>query len=48
MAKQALTPEALAKATGTNERYVREWCGNQAAGGYVVYDAVSGTYHLTP
>jgi 2-polyprenyl-3-methyl-5-hydroxy-6-metoxy-1,4-benzoquinol methylase len=48
LAKQALTPAALAQVTGTNERYVREWCGNQAAGGYVVYDPATGSYHLTP
>ena len=28
------TPAELAKATHTTERYVREWLGNQAAGGY--------------
>jgi ubiquinone/menaquinone biosynthesis C-methylase UbiE len=41
-----LTPEALAAATATSERYVREWLDNQAAGGYVTYDAASGTYEL--
>ena len=34
-----VTPAELAKATKTAERYVREWLGNQAAGGYVTYDA---------
>ena len=28
-----LTPAELARRTGTAERYVREWCANQAAGG---------------
>jgi hypothetical protein len=28
-----VTPEELAKTTKTTERYVREWLGNQAAGG---------------
>lgn len=28
-----VTPEALADRTGTAPRYVREWLGNQAAGG---------------
>jgi SAM-dependent methyltransferase len=43
-----LTPAALAGRTGTSERYVREWLGNQAAGGYVTYDAAAGTYTLPP
>lgn len=41
-----LSSSELAKRTGLNERYVREWLGNQAAGGYVSYDAVSGKYTL--
>jgi SAM-dependent methyltransferase len=41
-----LTPAALAARTGTAERYVREWLGNQAAGGYVTYDPADGTYEL--
>ena len=36
------TSAELAKTTGTAERYVREWLGNQGAGGYVQYDADSG------
>jgi SAM-dependent methyltransferase len=43
-----LTPAELAQRTSTNERYVREWLINQAAGGYVVYDPESGRYSLTP
>jgi DNA-binding IclR family transcriptional regulator len=39
-------PAELAQRTGTNERYVREWLGNQAAGGYVEYDAKSRAYFL--
>jgi SAM-dependent methyltransferase len=46
LAKGRLTPAELAQRTGTNERYVREWLGNQAAGGYVDYDAKSGSYLL--
>src|SRR6266480_1500659 len=42
------TPAELAQRTNTNERYVREWLINQAAGGYVEYDAATGRYHLTP
>ena len=37
-----LTPAQLAEKTGTNERYVREWLNNQAAGGYTEYDPASG------
>jgi SAM-dependent methyltransferase len=41
-----LSVAELARRTGTAERYVREWLGNQAAGGYVAYDASSDTYTL--
>jgi SAM-dependent methyltransferase len=44
----AVTPAELAQSTSTNERYVREWLINQAAGGYAEYDAESGRYSLTP
>jgi 2-polyprenyl-3-methyl-5-hydroxy-6-metoxy-1,4-benzoquinol methylase len=37
----------LAKATGTAERYVREWLASQTAGGYVSYDSGKGQYFLT-
>jgi len=40
------TPEELAKRTGTDARYVREWLSNQAAGGYVTY--ADGHFRLTP
>jgi SAM-dependent methyltransferase len=43
-----LTPAELASRTDTAERYVREWLNAQAAGGYVEYDAASGTYTLPP
>jgi SAM-dependent methyltransferase len=33
-----VTPGELAAATGTNERYVREWLSAQAATGYVAYE----------
>jgi 2-polyprenyl-3-methyl-5-hydroxy-6-metoxy-1,4-benzoquinol methylase len=42
----AITSETLAQRTGTSERYVREWLGNQAAGGYVVYEPADSTYEL--
>lgn len=44
----SVTPAELATATSTNERYIREWLINQAAGGYVEYDAASGRYSLSP
>jgi SAM-dependent methyltransferase len=43
-----VTPAQLAKATGTSERYVREWLNAQAAGGYVAYEPKSGTFVLPP
>ncbi len=43
-----LTPSELAERTGTAERYVREWCNQQAAGGYVQYDPDTETYSLAP
>ena len=43
-----LTPGELAARTGTNERYVREWLANQAAGGYVEFDRATGTFVLSP
>src|ERR1700690_3959411 len=41
-----LTSAQLAKKTNTAERYVREWLMNQAAGGYVKYDAAARTFTL--
>jgi SAM-dependent methyltransferase len=43
-----LTPAELAERTDTSERYVREWLNQQAAGGYVEYEADSGRYSLPP
>jgi 2-polyprenyl-3-methyl-5-hydroxy-6-metoxy-1,4-benzoquinol methylase len=40
-------PAQLAYHTGTAERYVREWLCNQAAGGYVTYDSLTGRFYLT-
>jgi SAM-dependent methyltransferase len=48
LATGALTPAELAKRTGTDERYVREWLGNQGAGGYVEFDPTSGEWSLSP
>ena len=46
LAGQRLSPRQLGDKTGTNERYVREWLANQAAGGYVEYDAENDQYYL--
>lgn len=43
-----LTSEEVADRAGAAERYVREWLVNQAAGGYVEYDAATGRYRLPP
>jgi SAM-dependent methyltransferase len=40
----ALTPEELAKKTATHPRMIKEWLAAQAAGGYVTYNPVAGTY----
>ena len=41
-----ITSQELANLTGTSERYIREWLANQAAGGYLTYDASSQRYTL--
>ena len=41
-----LTSAELAERTDVAERSVREWLANQAAGGYVTYDAESDRYTL--
>jgi 2-polyprenyl-3-methyl-5-hydroxy-6-metoxy-1,4-benzoquinol methylase len=43
-----LTPVELARRTGVSERYIREWLNAQAAGDYVEYDSVGGSYTLPP
>jgi 2-polyprenyl-3-methyl-5-hydroxy-6-metoxy-1,4-benzoquinol methylase len=47
LAQGAATPERFAKRTGCHERYLTEWLRNQAAGGYVSYDAATGEFSLT-
>jgi SAM-dependent methyltransferase len=42
----ALTSVEVAERTGVAERSVREWLRNQAAGGYLTYDAESDRYTL--
>jgi 2-polyprenyl-3-methyl-5-hydroxy-6-metoxy-1,4-benzoquinol methylase len=46
LAKGPVSSTELARRTGTNERYVREWLANQAAGGYTEYDRDADTYFL--
>jgi 2-polyprenyl-3-methyl-5-hydroxy-6-metoxy-1,4-benzoquinol methylase len=48
LAAGPLTAGQLAAKAAANERYVREWLANQAAGGYVEYDASNETFFLTP
>jgi SAM-dependent methyltransferase len=43
-----MTSGELAEATGTAERYIREWLANQAAGGYIRYDPETRRYDLPP
>src|SRR4051812_40404175 len=45
---EPVTPAELAERTGTRERYIREWLSQQAASGYVGYDAAGGTFRLLP
>jgi SAM-dependent methyltransferase len=42
-----MSPEELAKATNTNERYVREWLCSQAASQFVEYDAATQKFSMT-
>jgi 2-polyprenyl-3-methyl-5-hydroxy-6-metoxy-1,4-benzoquinol methylase len=41
-----LSSTELARLTGTAERYVREWLANQAAGGFLTYDATTQKFTL--
>src|SRR5919109_1322811 len=43
---EPITSQELANLTATSERYIREWLANQAAGGYLTYDASSQRYTL--
>jgi SAM-dependent methyltransferase len=42
-----ITADELARVTGTDARYVREWLSNQAAGGYVTYEPAGELFSLT-
>src|ERR1051326_6283543 len=41
-----ITSQELANLTSTSERYIREWLANQAASGYLTYDAASQRFIL--
>jgi DNA-binding IclR family transcriptional regulator len=43
-----MTSEQVAERAEIAEHSVREWLRNQAAGGYVAYDADANTYELPP
>ncbi|HEX7007525.1 MAG TPA: class I SAM-dependent methyltransferase [Alphaproteobacteria bacterium] len=45
---QPATSAEIARATGLNERYVREWLGAMVTGGIVEYSPADGTYRLPP
>ncbi|HEX3692733.1 MAG TPA: SAM-dependent methyltransferase, partial [Solirubrobacteraceae bacterium] len=45
---EPVTSQELAERTDCNERYIREWLCQQAASGYVEYDASTGTFRLPP
>ena len=45
---EPVSADELAARSGTDPRYVREWLSNQAAGGYVSYDAEGDAFFLSP
>src|SRR5579875_1912372 len=47
LAAGPMTASALAAATRTDERYVREWLASQSAGRYVNYDAARDEFSLS-
>jgi SAM-dependent methyltransferase len=47
LAQGPVTSAELARKTGTDERYIREWLGSQAAGGYVTYDGSKNLFSLS-
>ena len=44
----SITSNILATKTALAERYVKEWLAAQAASGYVEYNAVEDSFHMTP
>jgi 2-polyprenyl-3-methyl-5-hydroxy-6-metoxy-1,4-benzoquinol methylase len=47
-AQGPMTAAELATRTSTAERYVREWAAQQAAAGYINYDAASSKFSMSP
>src|SRR5690349_6008724 len=47
LAAESLTSQELAAKTDTNERYIREWLGNQGAAGYVEFDPDTGKWSMS-
>jgi SAM-dependent methyltransferase len=47
LAAGPMSSAELAAKTQTDERYVREWLGSQAAGGYVTYDATTNKFSMS-
>ena len=45
---EPVTSSGLAKRTGLNERYIREWLSAQAASGYVDYHSEKNAFSLSP
>jgi hypothetical protein len=45
---EPITSNELAAIAKTSERNIREWLANQAAGGYVIYNAETQKYWLPP
>jgi SAM-dependent methyltransferase len=41
-----LKPQELAEKTGTHPRIINEWLASQAAGGFVTYNRLNGTYTI--
>ncbi|MGC2214327.1 MAG: class I SAM-dependent methyltransferase [Silvibacterium sp.] len=48
LAEGPMSSAELAKKTGTDERYLREWLASQAAGGYITYDEKTKKFSLDP
>src|SRR3954466_16265965 len=47
LAANPMTATQLAAKTKTDERYLREWLGSQAAGGYITYDEKNNKFSLS-
>jgi len=43
-----MTSQQLSDATGTTERYIREWLSAQAGSGYIEYNAENETFFMSP